>query len=79
VPTREALPILALLEEAIELCGVPLELMSDNGTPFVAIVRSMLSSFQRTLAELAIRHIRTQSRNSASTSAASTTSSMPGS
>jgi len=60
VPTREALPILALLEEAIELCGVPLELMSDNGTPFVAVVRSMLSRFQRTLAELAIRHIRTQ-------------------
>ena len=34
--------------------------MTDNGTPFVAIVRTMLSRFQRTLAELAIRHIRTQ-------------------
>jgi transposase InsO family protein len=60
VPTREALPILELLAEAVELCGVPLELMTDNGTPFVAVLRSMLSRFQRTLAELAIHHIRTQ-------------------
>ena len=60
VPTKEAAAILALLEEAIELCGVPHELMTDNGTPFVAITRTMLSRFQRSLAELAIRHIRTQ-------------------
>jgi len=60
VPTKEAIWVLALLEEAIELCGVPHELMSDNGTPFVAIVRRMLSRFQRSLAELRIRHIRTQ-------------------
>jgi len=60
LPSREAQPILDLLGEAVELCGVPLELMSDNGTPFVAIVRSMLSRFQRTLEELAIHHIRTQ-------------------
>jgi transposase InsO family protein len=60
VPTKEAIWILALLEEAVELCGVPHELMSDNGTPFVAITRSMLSRFQRTLEELRIRHIRTQ-------------------
>ncbi len=60
VPTKEAVWVLALLEEAIELCGVPHELMTDNGTPFVAILRSMLSRFQRTLAELSIRHIRTQ-------------------
>ncbi len=60
VPTKEAIWVLALLEEAIELCGVPHELMTDNGTPFVAITRSMLSRFQRSLAELAIRHIRTQ-------------------
>jgi transposase InsO family protein len=60
VPTKEATWILALLEEAVELCGVPHELMTDNGTPFVAIVRSMLSRFQRSLAELQIRHIRTQ-------------------
>ena len=60
VPTKEAIWVLGLLEEAIELCGVPHELMSDNGTPFVAIARSMLSRFQRTLDELRIRHIRTQ-------------------
>ena len=42
------------------MCGVPHELMTDNGTPFVAITRSMLSRFQRSLAELRIRHIRTQ-------------------
>ena len=60
VPTKEAVWVLALLEEAIELCGVPHELMSDNGTPFVAIVRRILSRFQRSLAELRIRHIRTQ-------------------
>ena len=35
VPTKEAAAILALLEEAIELCGVPRELMTDDGTPFV--------------------------------------------
>jgi transposase InsO family protein len=60
VPTKEASWILALLEEVIELCGVRHELMTDNGTPFVAITRTMLSRFQRSLAELAIRHIRTQ-------------------
>lgn len=60
VPTKEAVWILSLLEEAVELCGVPHELMSDNGTPFVAIARSMLSRFQRTLEELRVRHIRTQ-------------------
>jgi hypothetical protein len=49
-----------ILAEAVELCGLPHELMSDNGTPFVAIARSMLSRFQRTLDELRIRHIRTQ-------------------
>ena len=56
VPTREAVPILEALAEAVELCGVPQELMTDNGTPFVTIVRTMLSRFQRTLAELAAAH-----------------------
>lgn len=60
VTTKEAAGILALLEEAVELCGVPHELMTDNGTPFIAITRTMLSRFQRTLEELRIRHIRTQ-------------------
>jgi transposase InsO family protein len=60
LPSKEAGAILATLAEAIELCGLPLALMSDNGTPFVAVVRTILSRFQRTLDELAIRHIRTQ-------------------
>ena len=60
VPSREAMPILEALAEADELCGVPHELITDHGTPFVAIVRTMLSRFQRSLAELEIRHIRTQ-------------------
>ncbi len=60
IPTKEALAVLDVLDEAIELCGIPLALMSDNGTPFVAIARWMMSRFQRTLAELDIRHIRTQ-------------------
>ena len=60
VPSKEALPVLDALAEAVDLCGVPLSLMTDNGTPFVTIVRTMLSRFQRTLAELAVRHIRTQ-------------------
>jgi transposase InsO family protein len=60
VPTKEALAVLDTLGEAIELCGIPLALMSDNGTPFVAIARWMMSRFQRTLAELSVRHIRTQ-------------------
>lgn len=60
LPTKEALPILRFLDETVELCGVPLALMTDNGTPFVAIVRTMLSRFQRSLADLQVRHIRTQ-------------------
>jgi len=59
VPTKEAIWILDLLEEAVELCGVPHDLMTDNGTPFVAIARTMLTRF-RTLEDLRIRHIRTQ-------------------
>ena len=60
VPSIEAVPVLRLLEETVELCGVPLALMSDNGTPFVSIAKTLLNRFQRTLEELRIRHIRTQ-------------------
>jgi transposase InsO family protein len=60
VPTKEALPILRFLDETVELCGVPLALMTDNGTPFVTIMKTMLTRFQRSLADLQIRHIRTQ-------------------
>jgi transposase InsO family protein len=34
--------------------------MTDNGVPFVAMVRTMLSRFQRSLEDLQVRHIRTQ-------------------
>lgn len=60
LPTKEALAIIEFLERTVELCGIPLALMSDNGTPFVAVVRTMLSRFQRTLEDLQVRHIRTQ-------------------
>ncbi len=32
--SKEALAVLDVLGEAIELCGIPLALISDNGTPF---------------------------------------------
>lgn len=60
LPTKEALGVLEFLDGTVELCGLPLALMTDNGTPFVAIVGSMLSRFQRSLEDLQIRHIRTQ-------------------
>lgn len=60
VPTLEAVAVLALLHETIELCGVPLALMSDNGSPFIGVAQRLLTRFQRTLEELHIRHIRTQ-------------------
>src|SRR6266542_3134246 len=53
-------PILAWLRERIDLCGIPLELMSDNGTPFVYWIPGVLTRFGRTLEELHIRHVRTQ-------------------
>ena len=60
LPRPQAGPILAWLEECVELCGVPLELMSDNGTPFVVWMPGVLTLFGRTLADLRVRHIRTQ-------------------
>jgi len=59
-PSLEAEALLRFLGETVELCGVPLALMSDNGSPFVAITNTMLSRLQRSLEELRIRHIRTQ-------------------
>jgi transposase InsO family protein len=55
-----AAPILAWLDDCVELCGTPLELMSDNGSPFVVWMPGVLTLFGRTLEELRIRHIRTQ-------------------
>jgi len=60
LPQPRAAPILAWLDDCVELCGTPLELMSDNGTPFVVWMPGVLTLFGKTLEELHIRHIRTQ-------------------
>ncbi len=52
--------ILVWLRDCIELCGRPLELMSDNGTPFVYWIPGVLTRFGKTLKDLAVQHIRTQ-------------------
>ncbi len=57
---QQLAPILVWLRDCIELCGQPLDLMSDNGIPFVSWLPGVLSGFGRTLQELQIRHIRTQ-------------------
>ncbi|HXJ49640.1 MAG TPA: integrase core domain-containing protein, partial [Candidatus Acidoferrum sp.] len=53
-------PILTWLRDCIELCGQPLAVMSDNGSPFVVWMPGVLTAFGKTLQEMAIRHIRTQ-------------------
>ena len=60
LPRPQAQPILAWLDDCVELCGAPLELMSDNGSPFVVWMPGVLTLFGKTLEELSIRHIRTQ-------------------
>jgi transposase InsO family protein len=56
----KALPIVRWMDECFELCGQPLQLMSDNGKPFVGWLPSLLSSFGKRLAELHVQHLRTQ-------------------
>jgi len=58
--SSEAAPILSWLRQCIELCGKPLALMSDNGSPFVVWMPGVLTRFAKTQRELEIRHIRTQ-------------------
>jgi len=53
-------PILLWLRDCIELCGQPLAVMSDNGTPFVVWMPGVLTALVRPSRRLAIRHIRTQ-------------------
>ncbi len=55
-----AIPILTWLEECFELCGRPLELMSDNGQPFVVWMPYVLTRFGKRLRDLHIQHLRTQ-------------------
>jgi putative transposase len=60
LPRPATEPILAWLADCFELVGVPLEIMSDNGAPFVVWMPNVLTLFGKTLAELEIKHIRTQ-------------------
>lgn len=54
-------PILEWLDDCFELWGQPIELMSDNGSPFVRFLPGLLpTGFGRRLAERRIRHLRTQ-------------------
>jgi transposase InsO family protein len=56
----KAAPILRWLDECFELCGHPLQLMSDNGLPFVVWMPGMLTGFGKRLRDLHIQHLRTQ-------------------
>jgi transposase InsO family protein len=60
LPRPQAKPILAWLDDCFELCGTPVELMSDNGSPFVVWMPGVLTLFGKTLHELRVRHVRTQ-------------------
>ena len=60
LPRPSTPPILEWLHDCFELCGTPLELMSDNGAPFVVWMPGVLTLFGKTLAELDVKHIRTQ-------------------
>ena len=60
LPRPSTEPILAWLRDCFELCGVPHEVMSDNGSPFATWMPGVLTLFGKTLAELRIKHIRTQ-------------------
>ena len=47
-----------MLDECFELCGQPLQLMSDNGLPFVVWMPGMLTRFGKRLREFLIQHLR---------------------
>ena len=55
-----AAPVLVWLDECFELCGQPLQLMSDNGQPFVTWMPGVLTRFGKRLHDLHIQHLRTQ-------------------
>ncbi len=55
-----AAPVLQWLEDCFELCGKPLQLISDNGMPFVVWMPGVLTRFGKRLRDLNIRHLRTQ-------------------
>src|SRR5260370_4212152 len=45
----KAMPILGWLDQCFELCGQPLQLMSDNGQPFVVSMPGILTLFGQRL------------------------------
>jgi transposase InsO family protein len=55
-----AAPVLQWLEDCFELCGKPLQLMSDNGNPFVVWMPGVLTRFGKRLRDVNVRHLRTQ-------------------
>lgn len=57
---KEIATILAWLRDCIELCGRPLQLMTDNGAEFVHWMPGLLNRFGKSLRELEIRQIQTQ-------------------
>lgn len=60
-PDAKLAPILEWLDDCFELWGQPIELMSDNGSPFVRFLPRLLpTGFGKRLAERRIRHLRTQ-------------------
>src|SRR5436309_1994625 len=60
LPQASAAPILRWLDECFELGGQPLELMSDNGQPFVFWMPGVLTLFGKRLRDLHFQHLRTQ-------------------
>lgn len=60
LPEAKAKPILVWLDQCFELCGQPLQLMSDNGQPLVVWMPGVLTQFGKRLRDLRIRHLRTQ-------------------
>ena len=54
LPSPSTAPILDWLSECFELCGLPLEVMSDNGAPFVVWMPGVLTLFGKTLAYLRV-------------------------
>ena len=57
---NKATPIITWLDECFELCGQPLQLMSDNGSPFGVWMPWVLTLFGKRLGDLHIQHLRTQ-------------------
>jgi transposase InsO family protein len=60
LPRPSTEPILEWLGDCLELVGIPLEVMSDNGSPFAVWMPGVLTLFGKTLEQLRIKHVRTQ-------------------